>query len=120
MINISGNLWQTGFKTGAQARTNTATLRLNGVILQTITNLAGFSSLSPASLSVINLAVHQGDIVSLSVVRDPNTPGYLVDVNMHIVATPSLPALGAVLKYATCLSLLRIHVFRETLELVTQ
>jgi hypothetical protein len=95
-INISGNLWQTGFKTGAQARNNTATLRLNGVILQTITNLASFSSASPASLAVINLAVHQGDIVSLSVVRDPSTPGYLVDINMHIVATPALPALGAV------------------------
>ncbi len=96
VINVSGNLWQTGFKTGAQARNNTATLRLNGVILQTITNLAGFSSVSPASLSVINLAVHQADIVSLSIVRDPNTPGYLVDLNMHIVATPALPALGAV------------------------
>jgi len=97
LITVSGNLWQTGFKTGAQARNNTATLRLNGVILQTITNLAGFSSATPASLAVTNLAVHQGDIVWLSVVRDPSTPGYLVDLNMHIVATPALPALGAVI-----------------------
>ena len=95
VINVSGNLWQTGLRTGPQARNNTATLHLNAVTLQQITNLAGFSSASPASLAVTNLPVRQGDVLALDVVRGLNTEGYLVDINLHIVATPALPALGA-------------------------
>ena len=87
VINISGNLWQTGLTTGPLARNNTATLRLNGVTLQTIPNLAGFSSASPASVAVNSLAVHPGDVVSLNVIRDPNSIGYLVDLNLHIVVS---------------------------------
>jgi hypothetical protein len=95
-INVSGNLWQTGLRSGANSRNDTAILHLNGVILQTITNLAGFSSSSPAYLSVSNVSVHQGETLWLSVVRYPNTIGELIDLNMHIIATPALPALGEV------------------------
>jgi hypothetical protein len=86
-INISGSLWQTALHSGPMARNNSATLRLNGVVLQTMPNLQSSSSSAPASILVTNLPVRQGDVVTLNVVRDLLTDGYLVDVNLHIVAS---------------------------------
>jgi hypothetical protein len=94
VINITGELWQTGLRTGAQARNNTAVLHLNAVTLQQVANLAGFSSSSPASLSVSNLSVRQGDVLSLDIIRSLNSEGYIVNANLHIVATAALPSLG--------------------------